>query len=251
MTDGRRARRRAPDAAGWFAQWLALVVPLAVIVTVVDSLLLQRSRSFFTGGFLAADHITRPGEAASFLATSLLADVTLIGIAVAITLWVAGQRRWWPSTAACVFQAHDRGPAAGHGGDDRRPSRHDVLTDFDRDGYGSPTCSGGRPTRPVRTPRIYPYALEIPGNGIDENGVGGDLPADWPAVLEPPPAGGPWRSVPDVVLIVLESFRADAIGATSDGRPVTPVLDAIAARGACRRRAPTRTTATPCSRGGT
>ena len=42
---------------------------------------------------------------------------------------------------------------------------------------------------------------------------------------------------PNVILIVLESTRADAIGRRVDGRPLTPVLDALAARGSAARRA--------------
>jgi arylsulfatase A-like enzyme len=39
------------------------------------------------------------------------------------------------------------------------------------------------------------------------------------------------RQHPDVVLVVLESFRADAVGASLNGRAVTPVIDELALRG--------------------
>jgi hypothetical protein len=102
------------------------------------------------------------------------------------------------------------------------------TTDFDRDGYGLLSR--------VRDPdifdaRIHPYAVDIPGNGVDEDGVGGDLPADYPAYAEPAGISQPWARRPDVVLILLETFRADAVGATLNGRPVTPVLDALGGRG--------------------
>jgi arylsulfatase A-like enzyme len=42
---------------------------------------------------------------------------------------------------------------------------------------------------------------------------------------------------PTVVLIVLESFRADMVGARLDGKAVTPVLDALAQRGLSSARA--------------
>jgi glucan phosphoethanolaminetransferase (alkaline phosphatase superfamily) len=103
-----------------------------------------------------------------------------------------------------------------------------TLSDVDRDGFGLL----GRPADPaIFDAAIQPYALDVPGNGIDEDGVAGDLPAGTPAYVEPPVPSAPWVSRPDVVLIVLESFRADARGATLAGRPVTPVLDALAARG--------------------
>jgi arylsulfatase A-like enzyme len=83
---------------------------------------------------------------------------------------------------------------------------------------------------------VYPYAPEIPGNGIDEDGVGGDLPAG-PGYVEPSPPAEEWRRRPDVVLIVLESFRADLIGARYQGKPITPVMNALAERGASSRAA--------------
>ncbi|MBA3884196.1 MAG: sulfatase-like hydrolase/transferase [Acidobacteria bacterium] len=103
-----------------------------------------------------------------------------------------------------------------------------ALTDFDGDGYGI----GGRTSDPAPfDPAIYPYALDIPGNGIDENGVGGDLPSAEPAYVEVPAAATPWPHRPNVVLIVLESFRADVVGRELNGKPVTPVLDALAREG--------------------
>lgn len=101
-----------------------------------------------------------------------------------------------------------------------------VASDVDRDGFGLL----GRPPDPdLFDGRVRPYALEVPGNGFDENGVGGDLPPV--GAYTEPPFGAVWQSRPDVVLIVLESFRADAVGASLNGRPVTPTLDRLAAEG--------------------
>ena len=103
----------------------------------------------------------------------------------------------------------------------------EAATDVDRDGYGIL----GRPDDPdLLDARVHPYALDIPGDGVDEDGVGGDLPAG-PPYSEALIGAAPWESRQDVVLVVLESFRADARGATIGGRPVTPVLDALAAQG--------------------
>ena len=103
-----------------------------------------------------------------------------------------------------------------------------AVTDVDRDGYGVL----GRPPDPdLFDGRVRPYALDVPGNGVDEDGVAGDLPAGIAAYQETSAASGAWQSNQDVVLIVLESFRADARGAHLGGRPVTPVLDALAAQG--------------------
>jgi hypothetical protein len=104
----------------------------------------------------------------------------------------------------------------------------ELLTDFDRDGFGAL----GRPDDPkLFDSRIRPYAVEIPGNGVDEDGVAGDLPATLGPYEEPAVTSTVWRSTPDVVLFVLESFRADAFGGTFEGKAVTPVLDELATRG--------------------
>jgi hypothetical protein len=101
------------------------------------------------------------------------------------------------------------------------------FTDLDRDGYGLFTY----PRDPAALDAtIYPYALEVPGNGIDENGVGGDLPPGHEYV-EARRDVRQWRSTPDLVFIVLESFRADMIGATHRGAAVTPVMNSLAAAG--------------------
>lgn len=108
-----------------------------------------------------------------------------------------------------------------------------LLTDVDRDGFGI----GGRTSDPDPfNGAIYPYALEVVGNGIDEDGAGGDLPSAEPAYREDP-ASVVWRRKPDVVLIVLESFRADTIGRLVNGTPVTPVLDGLGREGVSSSRA--------------
>jgi hypothetical protein len=104
----------------------------------------------------------------------------------------------------------------------------DRATDVDGDGYG--LLRAPRDPGPFNA-RIHPYAIDEPGNGIDEDGVAGDLPLESAAYREPPPPAGAWPQRPSLVLIVLESVRADAVGATSDGKPVTPVLDALARSG--------------------
>jgi glucan phosphoethanolaminetransferase (alkaline phosphatase superfamily) len=107
-----------------------------------------------------------------------------------------------------------------------------AVTDLDRDGYGALS----RPADPDLFDRdVRPYALDLPGNGIDEDGVGGDLPSAVEPYREAPAASGAWGSKPDIVLIVLESFRADLRGARLGGKSVTPVLDALAERGIAPR----------------
>jgi arylsulfatase A-like enzyme len=104
----------------------------------------------------------------------------------------------------------------------------EMVTDVDRDGYG---IGGTMPDPAPFNSAIYPYALDRPGDGIDQDGVAGDLPADAPPYEERSVQGPDWPHKPNVVLIVLETFRADAVGRTIDGKVVTPTLDDLAKRG--------------------
>jgi hypothetical protein len=102
------------------------------------------------------------------------------------------------------------------------------VLDADRDGYGLVS----RPPDPANfDASIHPWAVEVPGNGVDENGVGGDLPVAASAYTEPAIPSPVFRQRPDVVLVLLESVRADVVGMQIGDRPVTPVLSAIARRG--------------------
>ena len=110
-----------------------------------------------------------------------------------------------------------------------------AATDVDRDGFGVV----GRSADPdAFDASVYPYAVDRPGNDRDEDGMAGDLPAGTTpyedAALE---ASARWPRRPDVLLVVLESFRADLVGATFEGKAVTPALDGIARRGYSSRAA--------------
>jgi len=111
----------------------------------------------------------------------------------------------------------------------------DALTDFDRDGVGWLS----RPGDPAPFDAgIHPWALEIPGNGVDENGLAGDLPIGF-EISQPisVPTPRPRPGAPSVLLIFLESFRADLVGLRERGREVTPNINALAASGTHSERA--------------
>ena len=103
-----------------------------------------------------------------------------------------------------------------------------VASDVDRDGYG---LIGNFADPDPFDAAVSPYAPDVPGNGVDENGVGGDLPTDAPRYQERAFYSTGWQRKPDVVLVVLESFRADLVGARHDGREITPVLNRLAEAG--------------------
>src|SRR5688572_6949029 len=104
-----------------------------------------------------------------------------------------------------------------------------AVTDVDRDRFGAV----GRSVDPDPFDgSVFPYAVDLPGNGVDEDGIAGDLPREAAVFEETPLQTREWRRRPDVVLIVLESFRADVVGARLNGKPVTPVIDAVVGRGA-------------------
>ncbi len=102
----------------------------------------------------------------------------------------------------------------------------DRASDLDRDGYG--LFGLQRDSAPFDGAR-HPLALDIPGNGIDEDGYGGDLRlVPLAAPLGPQVFSG---SRPHVVVVVFESARGDLPGKHIDGKPVAPNLEGLARSG--------------------
>lgn len=101
-----------------------------------------------------------------------------------------------------------------------------LATDFDGDGYG--LVSRLRDSHPFDS-RLHPLALDIPGNGIDEDGFGGDLIL-LPSA-PPPPITLVQGVKKNLIVIVLESARFDLLDARVNGKEVAPNLAAIAREG--------------------
>ena len=102
----------------------------------------------------------------------------------------------------------------------------DRLTDLDGDGYG--LFGVQYDSAPLDAMR-HPLALDIPGNGIDEDGYGGDL--RLVPLSAPLPAQSFTAKRPHVVVVVFESTRGDVLGKRVNGRPVAPNLDMLATAG--------------------
>ncbi len=98
----------------------------------------------------------------------------------------------------------------------------DKVTDVDRDGHG--LFSFPVDSAPL-DPSVFPGALDIPGNDIDEDGYGGDF--TWnednldPLRQLPPEQGS------HILLIVLESTRSDLLEIEYAGKPIAPNIAAI------------------------
>jgi hypothetical protein len=97
-----------------------------------------------------------------------------------------------------------------------------ASTDFDGDGWGwidfPPDCA-------PFDPRRYPYAVDVPGNGIDEDALAGDLPAATVTTedgVEPRPVRV--LSTPDIIIVVICSLRHDVVFGGDIGSGVAPTL---------------------------
>ncbi|MGZ8284405.1 MAG: sulfatase-like hydrolase/transferase [Allosphingosinicella sp.] len=105
------------------------------------------------------------------------------------------------------------------------------ASDFDRDGYSWFTPQ--RDAAPF-DPSRHPFVLDVPNNGVDEDGFGGDFRFAGGEASFPTPAIADKKHF---VLVVLESMRGDAVGRVVDGRPLTPVMNALARDGSYSREA--------------
>ena len=102
----------------------------------------------------------------------------------------------------------------------------DILTDVDGDGYGKFAF----PSDPMPfDSTIYPGALDVPGNGIDEDGYGGDF--NWNRPMPDSLSHLPHQTGDHILLIVLESVRSDLLEHDLEGEAVAPTVSELARHG--------------------
>jgi len=107
--------------------------------------------------------------------------------------------------------------------------RYRQLVDLDGDGY-SPILGGGDCDDFDES--AHPGGTEVPGDGIDQNCIGGD------ATLERDPDDVGFAQVPstiprstNVLLITIDTVRADHFGSYGYDRDTTPNIDAVGEEG--------------------
>jgi choline-sulfatase len=108
------------------------------------------------------------------------------------------------------------------------------ATDHDRDGssalFGGGDCND-------RDPRISPLAIDIAGNGVDEDCSGADMPLPTPVATSAATSGSagvPARPAAlerdfNLILLTVDTLRAGECGFLGYEKPTTPNLDALAA----------------------
>ncbi|RZM06564.1 MAG: hypothetical protein EOP68_15730, partial [Sphingomonas sp.] len=228
---------------------LALAAKLELLSYFSDAVSFQLLRNLGGGSLV---------DAALFgLSESALYAVSLVG---AVALFLA--LRWWLRRRAGTRAVPDATPAVGWRGwglllvttilavfaadrvRDVRLAAHRMnayaplseglkqLTDVDHDGFG---LFGAEIDRQPFDAARFPFALDVPGDGIDQDGLAGDFTAL--------PAAHDYRAPPlpaqprHLILVVLESTRAGLLNARVNGRWVAPNLRALAAEGSYVREA--------------
>jgi arylsulfatase A-like enzyme len=161
--------------------------------------------------------MVRPGERIGRRAIAVSGGLTLIVIAALIAAGAAPAARGAIMASAVISQGALR-------------TLH-RLADRDGDGYagalGGSDCDDGDRA-------VHPAARERAGNRRDDNCVGGDGGVAPPAAVAAP--GG---VAGNVLLITIDSVRADHTSAYGYRRPTTPVLAGLAGRGVRFERAET------------
>lgn len=108
-----------------------------------------------------------------------------------------------------------------------------AATDRDHDGasplYGGGDCDDHDKAR-------YPEAVDVPGNGIDEDCSGADTPLPAPRVKEPAAPAAKKKRRLNVILVTVDTLRID-LGFMGYPKPVSPNMDKLAQKSVVFERA--------------
>lgn len=162
---------------------------------------------------------------------ALLFSTAVMGVAVAIGgLFVMG------GLTIRAASALGRDPTVARGLEKSAPLGKIALAGLrrasDRDKDGESSLFGGGDCND-HDPKINSNALDVPGNGIDEDCSGADTPARVTEPAEPKVAKAETAKAPkrghNVILITVDTLRTD-LGFLGYSRPVSPNLDKLAER---------------------
>ena len=176
--------------------------------------------------------------------------VTLAALAVATALltlmlsaWLGGKARITLGLAALVAALGLTLAAPNLDHEEQRvtPAQNGVLLpmlvslgrglkDHDGDGY-SPWFNGG--DCDDGNARVNPAERDIPGNGVDENCLGGDARIKKVVKKKVQPAAKPKRPAftGNILLLCIDTLRADKLGVLGNPDGLTPNLDRLAKQG--------------------
>lgn len=253
----------------WFARAAPIALPVATCVAAAVAIAIGR-RVVRDGALVARAivvlalagaagaivhverHVLRSGYADAHIGATL-ALVVVVGLAVrvarraSVPAWLAGALAGvalGTAAAACGYglRAPDDRARVVALGDQSKDLVHlwRALLDYDRDGYSALLGGGDCDDFDAR---IHPGAIDIPGDGIDQDCDG----ADAVAAPRPPPPPRPldlasWRASPavravldrtrsmNVVLITVDALRLDLLAPGAPDRADFPNLTALVDR---------------------